>query len=104
VPLILADVHDAIQSQYIDDSEKTNYWKQADVWPDIKSSFDRFFELNPDAVSWRHNYALYAYKCGQWDEFLHQTTLFSGGTNYSYFGGREAFDKMIQMAKEHTGK
>lgn len=104
VPLILADVHDAIQSQYIDDSEKTNYWKQADVWPDIKSSFDRFFLINSNTVSWRHNYALYAYKCGQWDEFLHQITLFSSGTNYSYFGGKEAFDNMVRLANENTGK
>jgi len=24
--------------------------------------------------------------------------------NYSYFGGEEAFDKMVETAKEHAGK
>lgn len=101
VPLILLDAHIKINN-YNDRDERMNYWKQPDVWPDLKSAFDRFFELNPDEVSWHHNYAWYAYACGQWDEFLRQTALFSEGTDYRYFGGKDEFDKIVQLAKEHA--
>src|SRR5271169_4585735 len=56
VPLILYDVHKSIQRQYVNDSEKNEYWKQPEVWADIKVAFDRFFELNPDAIGWYHDY------------------------------------------------
>lgn len=102
VPLVLLDAHAAICGR-LDPSDQPAYWKQPTVWPDIKSAFDRFFELNPDAVGWHHDYAHYAYLCGQWDEFLHQTTLFTSGTNYSYFGGKDAFDYMVETAKSVTG-
>jgi hypothetical protein len=104
IPLILLDVHKSIQRQYVDGLEKTNYWKQPAVWTDLKSAFDRFFELNPDAVGWHHDYAHYAYQCQQWDDFLQQISLFSAGTNYNYFGGKDEFDKMVQLAKDHAGK
>ena len=52
VPLILVDAHRSIQRQYVDKLEQTNYWKQPEVWTDIKASFDRFFELNQKATGW----------------------------------------------------
>lgn len=99
VPLVLLDAHLNYCRGYLDKSEQTNYWKQPEIWPDIKASFERFFELNPDAVGWHHDYAHYAYQCQQWDEFLYQVSLFGTGTNYSYFGGKDEFDKMVQFAK-----
>jgi hypothetical protein len=104
VPLILADAHWNYCRGYIDKSVQDNYWKQPDVWPDIKAAYDRFFQLNPDEVGHHHNYAWYAYTCGQWNEFLHQTTLFSAGTNYDYFGGKKSFDDMMETARENSGK
>jgi hypothetical protein len=101
VPLILLDAHYEY-SMYLSGDDKKNYWMQPDVWPDLKSAFDRFFELNPDEVGWHHNYAWYAYACGQWSEFLHQTTLFSNGTNYDYFGGKKGFDNMLETAKANA--
>ena len=104
VPLVLADAHEQIARYLRDESARLAYWKQPDVWPDIQAAFDRFFELNPDEVGYRHNYAWYAYNCGQWNEFLRQSTLFSAGTNYDYFGGKDTFDQMMAMARENAGK
>ena len=67
VPLMLTDAHREYQL-YLNDAEaRETYWKRRDVWPDIKASVEKFFQLNPDAVSWYHNYAWYAYHCEQWD-------------------------------------
>lgn len=103
VPLTLVDAHRQIYDR-LDPSEQAGYWKRPGVWPDIQSAFDRFFTLNPDAVSWHHNYAWYAYYSGQWDEFLHQITLFGDTTNYNYFGGKDAFDYMVETARNAAGK
>ena len=101
IPLILLDAHKSIQRQYIDDSEKSNYWKQPEVWSDLKSAFERFFELNPDAIGWYHDYAKYAYQAGQWDT-LNRIIPKLGQINYSFFGGTNEFNKMLQQAKEHA--
>jgi hypothetical protein len=103
IPLILLDAHKSIQRQYVDDSGKNDYWKQPEVWSDIKSAFDRFFELNPDAIGWYHNYAWYAYQAGQWDT-LNEIIPKLGPINYSFFGGKDEFDKMVELAKVHAGK
>lgn len=103
IPLILMDAHISIYNQYIDDSEKKDYWKQPEVWTDIKSAFDRFFELNPDDISWYHNYAWYAYHAEDWDT-LNEIIPKLGSVNYTYFGGKDEFDKMVELAKEHASK
>ena len=102
VPLILSDAHWNYSRFLKDESDRTNYWKQPDVWPDIKASFDRFFEINPDAVSWRHNYAWYAFQCGQWKAFNSQLRQFGGYTNYAYFGGKAAFNQMVETARQQA--
>jgi hypothetical protein len=58
--------------------------------------------LNPDAVGWRHDYAMAAYKCEKWEDVLKQVKLF-GPINYSYFGGREAFEEMVRKAEANAG-
>ncbi len=102
VPLILSVAHDRIYYQYIDKSERANYWKQPEVWPDIQSAFDRFFELNPDAIGWYHNYAWYAYHAEQWKK-LNALIPKLGPVNYKYFGGEDEFNKMLRLAKDHSG-
>lgn len=100
VPLILVDAHRAL-SGYLAESNRLEYWKQPEVWPDLKMAFDRFFELNPDEISWYHNYAWYAYHGEQW-KVLNELLPKLGPVNYDYFGGKEEFDKMVQLAKEHA--
>jgi hypothetical protein len=103
IPLILMDAHNSIQRQYIDASEKDDYWKRPDVWSDIKSAFDRFFELNPDETSWYHNYARYAYRAEQWEQ-LNELIPKLGSVNYAFFGGEDEFNIMVQLAKEHASE
>jgi hypothetical protein len=102
VPLILMDAHNFIQAMLPDESEKTNYWKRPEVWADLKSAFDRFFALNPQATGWYHDYAMFAYKAGQWDA-LNTLIPKLGPINYKFFGGKEEFEKMVALAKEHAG-
>lgn len=102
VPLTLVDAHDFIAGRYKGEAQ-TNYWKRPEVWSDVQAAFDRFFELNPDDIGWYHNYALYAYRAEQWDK-LNELIPKLGPVNYSYFGGKDEFDKMVRLAKEHSGK
>jgi hypothetical protein len=103
VPLTLVDAHRDIPFYYLSGSEKTNYWKQPQVWPDIKAAYDRFFELNPGAVGYYHNYAWYAYHAEQWDA-LSELISKLGPVNHEFFGGKDEFDKMVRLAKEHASK
>ena len=88
---------------YLAGAEQTNYWTQPQVWPDIKAAYERFFELNPDAISYYHNYASYAYKCEQWDK-LNELIPKLGPVNYEFFGGKSEFEKMVRLAEKHAGK
>ena len=100
VPLILVDAHLYINARN-EGEARTNYWKQPQVWADVQAAYERFFELNPDATDWYHNYAWYAYHAEQWDK-LNELIPKLGRINYNYFGGREEFEKMVQLAKEHS--
>jgi tetratricopeptide (TPR) repeat protein len=101
VPLVLVDAHWNYCRGYIDKSEQTNYWKQPDVWPDIKSAYARYFQLYPDATGTYEYYAWYAYQAGQWDT-LNELIPKLGPETYYRFGGKDEFDKMVRQAKEHT--
>ena len=75
----------------------------ADVWPDIKSAYEKYFELNPAATRFRYPYAAYAFRCGQWQGFDEQIKIIRQNDfdiNYNYFGGRDVFDKMVALAQQ----
>ena len=96
VPLVLADVHHSLAAyQKLKDSPE--YWQRSEVWDDVRSAYDRFFALNPDASGYRHNYALDVYLCGHYAEFLAQAKLFPW-TNFQYFGGEDKFRQMLTRA------
>lgn len=100
VPLIILYVHDAAESR-LEGVAKAAYWKRPEVWADIQSAFDRFFELNPDGTGWYHDYARYAYRAEQWDK-LNELIPKLGDINYKFFGGKEEYEKMVQVAKAHA--
>jgi tetratricopeptide (TPR) repeat protein len=102
VPLVLVDAHWEYAA-YLEDGEKESYWKRPDVWPDIESAFERFFKLNPRAISCYPVYAWYAYHCAAWDK-LNELTPKLGPDNYAYFGGEAEFNRMVRIAREHAPK
>ena len=61
------------------------------------------FVLASEDVGWHHNYALYAYRAGDWDVLNRQLPLL-GLINYEFFGGKQAFDEMVHEAKAHAAK
>ena len=99
VPLILADAHEAL-AYYVPKAERADYWKQPQVWPDVRASYEKFFLLNPEALGWRHNYARVAYWCEAWKDLNKQIPLL-GEVNEEFFGGPAEFQKMVRLAKEH---
>jgi hypothetical protein len=101
VPLILVDAHDEYSRYLPDADDRVNYWKQPDVWPDVKAAYERFFEACPTATDRYNNYAWYAYRCEQWDAFLELVPKLDP-VDYSYFGGQDAFDNMVKQARSHA--
>ncbi|HWI56607.1 MAG TPA: hypothetical protein VNZ22_05235, partial [Bacillota bacterium] len=97
VAMILPEVHHSL-AKYYKRAESPDYWHRPEVWADIKSTYETFFQRNPQAVGHRHNYARDAYLCGHYAEFLAQAKLFATGTNYSYFGGEARFNQMLGQA------
>lgn len=100
VPLTLVEAHIGINS-ITDPSKQAEYWKQLQVWEDLQSAYERFFELNPGATDTYYNYALSAYRAEQWHSF-NQLLPKLEPVNYAFFGGKDEFDKMVQTAKDHT--
>jgi hypothetical protein len=78
-PLVLWTTHKSLARYYKQDEEPA-YWHRSFVWEDVKASYERFFELNPEEFGWRHDYAKGAYLCGHYDVFLQQAKLFPGQT------------------------
>jgi len=66
VPIILVDAH-MMLVRYVPVGQRKEYWKRPEVWNDLKASFDKFFELCPDANGTRQRYVLYAYRCERWE-------------------------------------
>jgi hypothetical protein len=103
IPLILYHGHRQLATYHKQTNKgetEADYWKQPNVWPDVKSSFETFFEVNPEAIGWRHDYAMAAYKCEAWDDLRKQIKLL-GPINYPYFGGKESFAEMVRKAEQY---
>ena len=52
---------------YVPAGKRKEYWKQPEVWKNLKAGFDKYFQLCPDANGTRQRCALYAYRCEQWE-------------------------------------
>jgi hypothetical protein len=97
--LILIDAHYDIYSQYIDPSDRTNYYKQPYVWADINSAYQRYFQEYPEDPWRTAYYAWYAYNAEQWNKF-NELAPKVDPYYYSLFGGKDKFDAIVQLAKE----
>jgi hypothetical protein len=103
VRVMLADAHYEASREIQDDEQRAAYWKQTNVWSDIQFTFEQFLKLYPEEVGYRHNYARYAARCGEWQKFMNQIKLFPS-TNHAYFGGVERFNSIVQFADEQLKK
>jgi hypothetical protein len=106
VPLILVDAHSQC-SQFMDQISRSVYWKQPDVWADIQSAYERYFQINPNAKSrTRYYYARWAFYCSQWQDFKTQIKMIrdtDGAVDTAFFGGEEQFNKMVEQANAGDG-
>jgi hypothetical protein len=96
VPLVLVDAHHRLAD--LEASTNSSHWTQLQVWQDVESAYEKFFQVNSNVVAWRHNYAKDAYLCGHYAEFLQQTKSFTSGTNFDFFGGEAMFNQMLAKA------
>lgn len=101
VPLTLVRAHEYVASD-LPRSKRPAYWQTPAVWSDVRKSLERFFELNPKDVSWRHTYAKHAWQARDWEELNRQIPLL-GEINYTYFGGKPEFERMLAEAKAREG-
>lgn len=101
VPLVLPNVHHSL-ARFYQKTDAPEYWQRPQVWADVRAGYERFFELNPSDVGWRHDYARDAYLCGEYQAFLAQTKLFGSYTNYTFFGGKSQFEEMLRKAAGGT--
>jgi hypothetical protein len=97
VPLILVDAHWKL-ANYVPQEQRDAYWKQPGVWEDIKSSYDRYFQSNPNDNGRLAYYARYATWCEKWDalEQLLKRLELAGAGN---FKGRADYEKALQAAR-----
>lgn len=102
VPLMLVRAHESV-ARDLPAAQRNSYWKQPGVWPDVKASYEKYYALNPQRQTWRQNYTLSAYRAEQWDD-LNKQLLLLGKTNYSFFGGKAEWDKMVELARQHRTK
>ena len=103
VPLILVNAHSEF-SRTLPAESRQDYWTQPDVWPDIQAAYERFAQTEPDATRYRYPYAAYAIRCGQFEDFNEQIKIIrqnDGSVNENYFGGKEAFQKLLDVANPH---
>ena len=106
VPLILVDAH-ADFSRTLSVDERRDYWLRPEVWPDIQLAYEKFARLHPETTRFRYPYAAYAFRCGQWQEFLEQTKIIRANDSpprYNYFGGEKEFTALEALAKERIVK
>jgi hypothetical protein len=99
VPLILVDAHWQ-SAQWLYPAQRRVYWRDANVWADIKSAYEKFFRLNPEVTgSYHAYYARYAAWAEQWETFNQQLPLIHD-LDEEFFGGKAAFDKLVAAAKQ----
>ncbi len=102
VPLILVLARKQI-ANYFAEPERAKYWKLPVVWSDINKAYSKYLSAHPDDFKERQEFAKFAYDCEQWGELNNQLPQI-GPPVYKIFGGRAAFEKIVQAAKDHNQK
>jgi hypothetical protein len=101
VPLVLVDAHYDLANMYTNETDRMNYYRQPDVWSDISSAYEQYFQNNPDDDGYIAYYARYAYYAEQWKK-LNELLPKVKPDYYYLFGGKDAFDQVVQLTKENV--
>jgi hypothetical protein len=96
LPFILVEAHENL-SQYNRDNPAA-YFTQPQVWPDIKSVFEPYLKQYPSAAYDRSRYALFACRCGQWDEAHRQFTQLGKDADVRPFGNPGTLEQLRREA------
>src|SRR5258706_12074144 len=102
VPLILADAHEML-ARYLPKESRSDYWKNPEVWKDIKASFEKYHAIYPQATDGHDRYARFAAWCEQWEEFARQVKQVPS-INRDYFAEQGNFDDYVQAAEKAIGR
>lgn len=102
IPYLTVYAHERV-ADYHAQRKDYNYWKQSSVWNECQQAFEKLFQMDIHAEGYHHNYALIAYRCGQWEVFDREIKLMTY-TNFTYFGGRAEFSSMVSNSLVHLGK
>jgi len=86
VPLILVDAHNMLVT-YLPREKRADYWKQPEVWNDLKAGYEKYLKSTPDGKAQRERYIRHAYENAKWAELNTQLKLLSE-PNYASFGGK----------------
>jgi hypothetical protein len=97
VPLVLPRLHQSLAAYHLLPTSP-QYWTQPHVWPDVKSGFEKFFALNPDAREEHLEFAGLAFFCQQYSVFLKETEAFPEFELAEHFGGAARLREMKQTA------
>ena len=67
--------------------------------PTLRQLLNGFSKRTRTKLAGITKYAYYAYKCEQWEQFIELLPKLGQTLNYDYFGGKNKFDQMVQLAK-----
>lgn len=97
VPLVLPRLHQSLAAFHLL-ATAPEYWTQPHVWPDVKSGFEKFFALNPEAREEHLEFAGLAFFCQQYSVFLRELAEFPEFELAEHFGGAGRFREMQRIA------
>lgn len=101
VPLVLVDAHYDIANEHTNETDQMNYYQQPDVWSDISSAYEQYFQNNPNNDGYVAYYARYAYYAKQWKK-LNELLPKVKPDYYYLFGGGDKFNQIVQDTKANV--
>ncbi|HTI70986.1 MAG TPA: hypothetical protein VMF06_13535 [Candidatus Limnocylindria bacterium] len=79
------------------------FYTHPEVWRDVEAAYAEMARRDPEATWYHNNLAWYAWRCRQWPALERELGLLKE-PNYSYFGGEEAFQKIVEASKAHASR
>ena len=100
LPFVLLKVHQELAAESGDEKA---YYLQPAVWDDLRDIYQSLLWFDPDNNANRNMLALFACKCGQWEEANRQLQLLGDKVDPAAFGGKAMLDYFRRKAARHAG-